>query len=55
MNKDKEFDELLKKIDNIKLVSNDDLDKMDFYELCYYMQTLNQIDALANNDMVGDE
>ena len=55
MTNEKELNELLNKIDNIKLVSKDDLDKMDFYELCYYMQTLNTIDALANNDLVEEE
>ena len=46
----KEYEELLKRIDNIPLVPKEELDNMDFYELCYYMQTLNQIDSLSSVD-----
>ena len=48
-----EMTKLLKKIDSIQLIPNDELDKMDFYELSYYMQALNIIDSLA--DEVGEE
>ncbi len=54
MNKEDKVNDLLKKIDNIQLVSKEDLKKMDFYELCYYMQTLNYIDSLSN-EREGDE
>ena len=43
---DKKIDEILDNIDKIPLVSSDELDNMDFYELCYYMQTLNMIDSI---------
>ena len=50
------LEELLKKIDNTTLISDDELEKMDFYELAYYIQTLNQIEALGNVDeSVGEE
>ncbi len=49
-NDDKEIEELLKNIDNVPLLSDSDLEEMDFYELSYYMQALNQIDAIANSD-----
>lgn len=43
----KQAKELVKKIDNTELLSDEDLDKMDFYQLSYYLQTLNQIDSLV--------
>ena len=49
------LDELLTKIDNIDLIPDEELEKMDFFDLAYYMQTLNQIDALGNNDMIEGE
>ena len=56
MNDNKKMDELLQKIDNIPLISDDELENMDFYELSYYMQTLNQIDSLGIEDeSVGEE
>ena len=49
--KDKlEYNELLKKIDDIQLIPKEELDNMDFYDLCYYMQTLNQIDSLSDTE-----
>lgn len=48
---DKKMDELLTKIDNIPLVPEEELDNMDFYDLCYYMQTLNVIDTLDGDDV----
>ena len=54
MDNEKEYNNLLNKIDSIELINDENLDKMDFYELCYYMQTLNNIDSLSN-DKVGDE
>ncbi len=47
----KEMDELLTKIDNVKLIDEKELDNMNFYELCYYMQTLNVIDSLDGDDL----
>lgn len=52
---DKKMDELLQKIDNIPLVPEKELDNMDFYELCYYMQNLNMIDTLDGDDVVEGE
>lgn len=52
---DKKMDELLQKIDNIPLVPEKELDNMDFYELCYYMQNLNIIDTLDGDDVVEGE
>ncbi len=49
-NGDKEVNKILENIDNISMLDDEDLKKMDFYELAYYVQTLNQIDALANDD-----
>lgn len=42
--------ELLKKIDNIEFVPKEELDKMDFYELAYYMQVLNQLTDIKSNE-----
>ena len=53
--KEKEMERLLKKIDNTKLVKEEELDKMDFYELCYYMQNLNIIDTLDGDDVEEGE
>ena len=54
-NMEKEMDKLLAKIDNTPLISDEELDKMNFYELCYYMQNLNIIDTLDGDDeVVGD-
>ena len=47
----KEMAELLKKIDETKLIDEKELDNMNFYELCYYMQTLNVIDSLDGDDI----
>ena len=47
----KEMEELLTKIDNVKLIDEKELDNMNFYELCYYMQTLNVIDSLDGDDL----
>jgi hypothetical protein len=47
---EKEYNDLLKEIDNIPLIPDEDLDNMDFYELCYYMQSLNQLDALSKDE-----
>ena len=44
--KQEKYDELLKKIDDIELIPNDELKNMDFYQLSYYMQTLNMIDSI---------
>ncbi len=40
----KEYKEFLEKIDNTEFISNEELDNMDFYELAYYVQSLNQIE-----------
>lgn len=49
MNEVDERIEFLKKIDNIELVSDEELAKMDFYELAFYMQSLNQISLLGED------
>ena len=49
MNEVDERNEFLKKIDNIELVSDEELAKMDFYELAFYMQSLNQISLLGED------
>lgn len=45
----KGIEELLKKIDNIELIPDEEIKNMDFYQLSYYMQTLNMIDSLEEN------
>ena len=52
---DKQMDELLERIDNIPLVPEEELDNMDFYELCYYMQNLNILDTLDGDDVKEGE
>lgn len=52
---DKEMNELLGKIDDVELIPDSELENMDFYQLSYYMQTLNQIDALGNTKLDGDD
>ena len=47
---DKEFNKVLENIDNIPMLDDKDLKDMDFYELAYYVQSLNQIESLANDD-----
>ena len=49
-NNQNKVDELLKKIDDIELVKEEDLKDLDFYELAYYMQNLNIIDSLNQED-----
>lgn len=50
------IDDLLNKIDNVKLVDEKELDNMNFYELCYYMQNLNIIDSLDGDNLEeGDQ
>ena len=51
---DKEVENLLEKIDNIELIPDEELKNMDFYELSYYMQTLNMIDNLSNKESDGE-
>ena len=50
MEDEKELKDILKKVDDTELVPNEDLKDMDFYQLAYYMQTLNAIDALGNEE-----
>ena len=52
---DKDIKELKEKVDNIELVPDEELKNMDFYELAYYMQTLNMIDDLLNDEEDGEE
>ena len=49
-NNQNEIEELLKRINDIELVKEEDLKDMDFYELAYYMQNLNIIDSLDQED-----
>ena len=49
-NNQNEIEDLLKRIDDIELVKEEDLKDMDFYELAYYMQNLNIIDSLDQED-----
>lgn len=51
----KEYDELLKNIDEIELVPEEELENMDFYELAFYMQTLNQLSELNPEQKRGEE
>jgi len=46
----KEYDELLKKVDDVEFVPEEKLEEMDFYELAYYMQTLNQVSKLGDDE-----
>lgn len=39
---------------NIDEISNEDLNKMDFYEKALYIQTLNKIEEL-HDEMCGDD
>lgn len=50
----KEFNKVLENIDNIPMLDDKDLKDMDFYELAYYVQSLNQIESLANDDESED-
>jgi len=43
-------DELLTKIDNTELVPDEEIKNMDFYDLAYYMQTLNMLDSLDDEE-----
>ncbi len=49
-NGDKEINKILENIDNISMLDDEEMKKMDFYELAYYVQTLNRIESLANDD-----
>jgi len=55
MNNNKFNEKKLKKIDQIKLIPDEELENMDFYELAYYMQTLNMIDSLSIENQEGEE
>ena len=50
MSNDQELKDLLKTLDNTELVPDEMLDDMDFYQLAYYMQTLNALDAMSDDD-----
>ena len=54
MNENNELNVMLKNIDEIPLIPEEELDNMDFYDLCFYMQTLNQIDNLSKNTSEGE-
>lgn len=45
MKEQKDFEKILNKVDNVDLVPDDMLKDMDFYELAYYMQSLNSISS----------
>ena len=51
---DKTIEDVLTKIDNIELVPEEELKNMDFYELAYYMQTLNMIDSIDDEESEGE-
>lgn len=44
---EKNLDQILDTIDNIELIPEEEMNNMDFYELSYYMQTLNMIDSIT--------
>lgn len=46
----KKLNELLETINNVELLSTDDLKEMDFYQLAYYMQTLNLLDSINEEE-----
>ena len=50
-NNEENMNDLLEKIDSVKLIDEKELDNMNFYELCYYMQNLNIIDSLDGDDV----
>ena len=55
MNEDiKDINSLIQKINDIKLVPEEELKNMDFYELAYYMQSLNTIEAIGKDIEEGD-
>lgn len=47
-NDEKKYQKMLTQIDNIELIPDKEIKNMDFYELAYYMQTLNLIDSLQD-------
>ena len=55
MNNEQELKDLLKKLDEKALIPDEMIDDMDFYQLAYYMQTLNALDSLSEENTEGDE
>ena len=55
MNEDNEVEALKQKIDQVELVPDEELKNMDIYELAYYMQTLNALDDIFEDNDGGEE
>ena len=50
---DESIESLNKELEQIELVPEEELKNMDFYQLAYYMQTLNTLDEV-NDDEEGE-
>lgn len=50
---DKNINKLLENIDNIPMLDDKDLKEMDFYELAYYVQSLNQLEDIVDDESDG--
>lgn len=52
---EQEMDKIIKKVDDIELVPDEELENMDFYDLAYYIQTLNNIEKIGNRNEGEEE
>lgn len=44
----KQIDEILKKFNEIEYATDEEIENMDFYELAFYAQCLNNIEGMYN-------
>ncbi|MBR2828520.1 MAG: hypothetical protein IKE70_04750 [Bacilli bacterium] len=52
---EKELEKIIKNVDDIELIPDNELENMDFYDLAYYIQTLNSIENIGKNEKSEDE
>ncbi len=49
-NKEKIPQEVVDFFDNMELLSDEDIDNMNFFEACYYLEKLNMLDEMTNGE-----
>lgn len=52
---EKELEKIIKNVDDIELIPDEELENMDFYDLAYYIQTLNNIENIGKKEESGEE
>ncbi len=54
-NKEQVPQEVVDYFDNMELLSDEDIEKMNFFEACYYLEKLNMLDEIAGGEENNNE